>query len=130
MPSRPLIPKFEQVINDIQEKILTGEWPAGEKIPSLSQLQKLYGMPYSTLRGAMLVLKTRGLIEGSQGDGVRVTHPGQATDEEMLWLERFLRREPGLKDAHPGTATMNGGRLQLIVNGQEVVPGGGRSLGV
>jgi len=122
------VSKFEVVIRDIQEKILSGEWPPGYKLPSHSQLQKHYGLPYSTLRGAFLVLKAQGLIEGFQGDCMRVTQPGQATDEEMRWLERFLRREPGIKDVHPGTATLNGNKLKMFINDVEVLPGEGLGI--
>jgi len=83
-------PKFQEIIRYMQEKILSGEWPPGHKVPSMSQLRKVHGWNCSTLRGAMLVLKTRGLVEGKQGDGVFVTQPGGATEEDMVWLERYL----------------------------------------
>lgn len=98
-------PKFHTIIHWMQEKILSGEWEPGHKIPSISQLRKEHGWNYSTLRGAVLVLKTRGLLEGKQGDGIFVTQPGSATEADQAWLERFI----GVQSfVGPVTATLNG----------------------
>lgn len=107
-------PKFQEIIRYMQDKILSGEWPPGYKVPSIAQLRKEHGWVYSTLRGALLVLKTKGLVEGKQGDGLFVTAPGGATEEDMIWLERFLggslRRHTETDASYigPMSATING----------------------
>jgi len=59
----------------IRNKIRSGEWPPGHKLPS--QAMWAAGTPgieikYGTLRGVYITLKTEGWIAGQQGEGVYV----------------------------------------------------------
>ncbi|MFC8851020.1 MULTISPECIES: FadR/GntR family transcriptional regulator [unclassified Micromonospora] len=64
--------KYERVAEAIREQIRTGELSVGDKLPSITGLQAQYGVSYGSVRGAMLVLKAEGLVEGRQGEGVYV----------------------------------------------------------
>jgi len=64
--------KYERVAEAIREQIRSGELKAGDKLPSLTQLEQIHGVSYGSIRTAMLILKTEGLIEGRAGDGVYV----------------------------------------------------------
>ncbi|MEO3929963.1 winged helix-turn-helix domain-containing protein [Micromonosporaceae bacterium B7E4] len=65
-------PKYERVADAIREQIRSGQLKPGDKLPSISQLEKQYAVSYGSIRGAMLVLKAEGLVEGRPGDGVYV----------------------------------------------------------
>lgn len=69
--------KYERLANAIREQIRSGELKPGDKLPSISQIREEYQISYGSVRGAMLVLKAEGLIEGRQGDGVFVKDPNQ-----------------------------------------------------
>ncbi|MER7167340.1 winged helix-turn-helix domain-containing protein [Micromonospora sp. NPDC000207] len=64
--------KYERVAEAIRDQIRTGELSLGDKLPSISQLQTQHNVSYGSIRGAMLVLKAEGLVEGRQGEGVYV----------------------------------------------------------
>jgi GntR family transcriptional regulator len=64
--------KYERVADAIREQIRTGQLKPGDKLPSTTQLQALHGVSYGSIRGAMLVLKAEGLVEGRPGEGVYV----------------------------------------------------------
>ncbi|WP_229401796.1 winged helix-turn-helix domain-containing protein [Micromonospora okii] len=64
--------KYERVAEAIREQIRTGELAVGDKLPSINALQAQHGVSYGSIRGAMLVLKAEGLVEGRQGEGVYV----------------------------------------------------------
>jgi DNA-binding GntR family transcriptional regulator len=66
-------PKFQTIVDFVTEKISSGEWLEGDRLPSISSFRDDYGFKYGTLRGALLVLKTQGLVEGHQGDGMYVS---------------------------------------------------------
>jgi GntR family transcriptional regulator len=63
---------YRGIANDIAARIDAGEYPPGSKIPSYSQLAELYSVSISTAQRAVIVLRERGLVVGSQGRGVFV----------------------------------------------------------
>jgi GntR family transcriptional regulator len=63
---------YRGIANDIEARIAAGEYPPGSKIPSYSQLADLYSVSISTAQRAVIVLRERGLVVGSQGRGVFV----------------------------------------------------------
>lgn len=66
LKSRRLV---DDVVNQLQHKISTGEIQPGEKIPTEPQLMELFGVGRSTIREAIRVLVHAGLIEKKQGFG-------------------------------------------------------------
>jgi len=73
--------KHNIVANYIREKIRSGEWKPGDKIPTIAQFGKgedAAGNPipktaWGTLRGALITVRTEGWIAGQQGEGNFVT---------------------------------------------------------
>lgn len=64
--------KYERVAAAIRDQITSGRLKPGDKLPSLKQLEIEHDVSYGSIRGAMLVLKAEGLIEGRPGEGVYV----------------------------------------------------------
>lgn len=69
--------KYERVASAIRDQIMSGQLQPGDKLPSLAQLQQIHGVSYGSIRAAMLILKTEGLVEGRPGEGVYVRSPDQ-----------------------------------------------------
>ncbi len=67
------VSKFQKIVDHFASMITSGQLKPGEKLPSTRQIEREFGVSYGSVRGAMLVLKTRGLVIGKQGDGVYVT---------------------------------------------------------
>jgi DNA-binding transcriptional regulator YhcF (GntR family) len=65
-------PKFQLIIDWVTDKIKSGEWPVGHKLPSQSEWERKYRVRYGTLRGAYLFLKGSGYVVGQQGEHVSV----------------------------------------------------------
>jgi len=76
-------PDYQRIANEYRDKIKSGELKAGDRLPSISQLQKQYAVSAQPVKSALLVLQTEGLVEGHQGRGVfvvdRATRNGKAT---------------------------------------------------
>ena len=70
MSSRPSI--RSQIIADVRTHIESGQWPAGTKLPSISQLAIQYQCSEGPVKMALAVLHDLGLIEGHQGRGTYV----------------------------------------------------------
>ncbi len=64
---------YEEVADYLRNQIISGEYKAGERLPSLRELGEMLGVGQSTIREAIGSLKTMGLLIIRQGEGTFVT---------------------------------------------------------
>lgn len=64
--------KYQEIYNDIKEKIRTNEYTAGSLLPTEQQFQEMYGVSRDTVRKALAILTEGGLIQKVQGRGSMV----------------------------------------------------------
>jgi DNA-binding GntR family transcriptional regulator len=71
--------KKQTIVDDVQAKIRSGEYPADHKLPSSRELQKIYACSAEPVRSAMEILKASGWLVGAPGLGVFVStnHPDE-----------------------------------------------------
>lgn len=98
---------YQRILSDIRDRILSGEWPPGHRIPFEHELSAQYDCSRMTVNKAMSELARTGLIERRRRSGSFVRRPqSQAamleihdlrTEVEALGLpyryERLSRRE-------------------------------------
>ncbi len=126
-----------RVAADLADQISAGLWAPGDQLPSRASLARHYGVHEQTVRLAMVLLRSRGLIEGEQRSRLRVTHPPvmrtlihpdadwphqtettdrspcRATDE----LADRLGVQPGVTLQHQAVECMDpGGRSAMLVS--------------
>ena len=77
--SSPL-PLYHQLAELLQERIRSGEYPAGVRIPSEPELARTYGIGRPTVRQATDVLVRRQLVERRRGSGTFVVEPPEQVD--------------------------------------------------
>ncbi|TMC54823.1 MAG: FadR family transcriptional regulator [Chloroflexi bacterium] len=71
-PGRP--PKVtEEAIDKIRERIVTGAWGAGDRLPKESELAAELGLSRNSLREAVRALSQLRVLEVRQGDGTYVS---------------------------------------------------------
>ena len=58
---------YEQVIEQIQESIFNGELKKGDKLPSERELSEQMRVSRTSIREALRVLETLGVVESKQG---------------------------------------------------------------
>jgi GntR family transcriptional repressor for pyruvate dehydrogenase complex len=63
----------DQIVNDLRERILGGELPNGSRLPAERELAEQYGVSGATIREAVRVLSTVGLVSVRHGAGSFVT---------------------------------------------------------
>lgn len=77
--------KFNRLIaDDLRRRILRGEYAAGSLLPTESALALEYGTNRNTLREAVRILETQGLLSARQGEGVRVVDFKQRPTIELI----------------------------------------------
>lgn len=89
---RSLGPRAWWVYEELQARILTGRYPAGEQLPPQDQLSREFGVALLTIRQAMARLQEEGLLTSMQGRG---TFVGQLAHEDGS------KRDPDLIGASP-----------------------------
>lgn len=63
--------KYVTIVDTLRERIAAGAFPDG-RLPSTSALRAEFDASYGSVRSAILILKTMGVVEGRQGQGVFV----------------------------------------------------------
>jgi DNA-binding GntR family transcriptional regulator len=69
---------YERVATEIERRIRVGELGPGQSVPPIGDLAKEFGVGVTTVKTAMLSLRTRGLIETVQGKGTYVARDALA----------------------------------------------------
>ncbi|MCX5338122.1 GntR family transcriptional regulator [Streptomyces sp. NBC_00140] len=65
-------PAYQQIADDIRQRILDGDLQAGDKLPTETDLMADYGVSRIVARNATQVLQGEGLVEKRQGAGTFV----------------------------------------------------------
>ncbi|MDF2571480.1 MAG: yvoA 3 [Sporomusa sp.] len=97
-------PPFYQLATILEQKILSGEFKAGEPLPSENDLGREYELSRTTVRKCLSLLSERGLISAQQGRGTFVSRP--SLDRAEFLMEEFnvhmaqQGKEPGYRLVH------------------------------
>ncbi|MFI9720763.1 GntR family transcriptional regulator [Streptomyces sp. NPDC052396] len=101
------MPSYHTIADDLRRRITEGEWSVGDRLTAEASLAAHYQVSTPTLRQALLVLQSEGLIEKLHGSGNYVRQP-----RERLTYDgnRYLLRQQGplhpkLKVAAYGSTT-------------------------
>ncbi|ATE57639.1 GntR family transcriptional regulator [Actinosynnema pretiosum] len=84
-------PAYQQIADDLRRAITSDEVAVGDKLPSLSELQKKYDRAVMTLQKALDVLRHEGLVVSRQGEGTTVVRKPEAHAAEDVPSPRELR---------------------------------------
>lgn len=61
-----------EIAADLQDRIVSGEYPPGSRLPSYPQLAELYSVSISTMQRVVDLLADRGYVIGAPGRGLYV----------------------------------------------------------
>lgn len=93
-------PLYHQLEIELRERILSGEWQSGTKIPTEEHLGTIYGVSRITVRQALRNLVQHGYLERGQGRGTFVRDPVLVAGERGL---RSFSEEMRALDLRPGS---------------------------
>jgi GntR family transcriptional regulator len=69
------IPYYIQLVEALKEKIRSGEWQAGDQLPSEPDLCEAYGVSRTVVRQSLREIELEGLITRRKGKGTFVSEP-------------------------------------------------------
>ncbi len=64
--------KYQEIFNDLQEKIANQTYQSGDLLPTEKELQHIYSVSRDTVRKSLQLLTEQGLIQKVQGRGSQV----------------------------------------------------------
>lgn len=76
-------PRYLQIADLLRQRIARGQWPLGDKLPSLEALVEEFGVARLTVRQAVDLLAREGLVSPQQGRGTFVI----AVPARQQWLK-------------------------------------------
>ncbi|MEV8476811.1 GntR family transcriptional regulator [Streptomyces sp. NPDC051173] len=105
---------YEKIADDLRQSIRAGQLPPGERLPSETALAEKYGRSVPTVRDALRLLRSEGLIEKQHGRGnfVRKTRTAVLRTNLRHQWEKNRAREPEERRAATG-ATEHDTGLQV-----------------
>lgn len=128
-------PKHQWLANELRQRVTSGQWGQGDRLPSEAQLCAESGASRGTVRQALATLRSEGLIAGGQGKPPVVAHavPSQSFSTFMSFTEwaQSTGRTPGQRtlelakrpanadvsaqlELEPGTPVVEVLRLRLL----------------
>ncbi len=88
-----LLPRYIKLANQLQHHINEGELVPGEKLPPQRELAEKFGTTLMTIRKALNVLETEGLIRTEHGVGTFVVSPHLQEDQfQLLSLSNEMKQ--------------------------------------
>jgi GntR family histidine utilization transcriptional repressor len=75
MPADVALPLHRRILGEVEQKIVSGEWPPGHRIPFEVELARQYGCSRMTVGRALEQLARSGLIERRRRSGSFVARP-------------------------------------------------------
>ncbi len=85
------LPLYRQIEQQLRQRIRSGEWPVGTRLPSQRKLAEQLGVNRSTVTLALDELASWGIVEGNKGGGTRVVNNtwNRLAAETIDW-ERYV----------------------------------------
>ncbi len=87
----------DQVAGVLADRVLSGTWAAGDRIPSEAELIETFGVSRTVVRDAVRTLAARGLVEVRQGSGTIVRGEPEEPYADAL-LDLLVRSDVTLGD--------------------------------
>ncbi|MBU3915801.1 PLP-dependent aminotransferase family protein [bacterium] len=76
--------KYQLLARELEEKILSGTYKIGEKLPSVREMRKRLNLSVSTVFKALIELETKGLIEARPKSGYYVKPERSKSDQRLV----------------------------------------------
>jgi GntR family transcriptional regulator, transcriptional repressor for pyruvate dehydrogenase complex len=88
---------FEQIVEQVEESILSGQLKPGDQLPAERDLAQRFGVSRTAVREAVKTLREKGLVEAYSGKGTFVTNGTSQAIRQSLDLMVRINQQEGLQ---------------------------------
>src|ERR1700676_1172095 len=110
---------FEQIVQQVEDSILSGQLKPGDQLPAERELAQRFGVSRTAVREAVKTLREKGLVEAYSGRGTFVTNgTSQAIRQSLDLMMRIGQPDGGVHLAEmrlilePGIAALAATRVE------------------
>jgi GntR family transcriptional repressor for pyruvate dehydrogenase complex len=89
---------YEQIVQQIEESITSGELKEGDQLPAERELAQQFGVSRTAVREAVKTLREKGLVEAYPGRGTFITNGSARSIQQTL--DRMIRSGPAEGTVH------------------------------
>lgn len=107
------VPYYEQLFEVLEKRITTGVIAKGERLPSENELGSEFGLARATVRQALQLLETHGLVQRIPKRGVFATEPSTERGWVIQSTEGFLENAVGHQNRNVTTDVLRAGPVTL-----------------
>lgn len=86
---------YEQIVQQVEESILSGQLKSGDQLPAERDLAQRFGVSRTAVREAVKALREKGLVEAYSGRGTFVTNETTHTIRQSLDLMIRVNQQEG-----------------------------------
>ena len=108
------IPVYKQVISQIEQKIISGEYAPGAQLPSMNELAAYLDVSRETIKKAYLKLRDKGLLAPRQGKGFYVRGLEEERQLKVVYFPSCLNQTMGTDKASKGMKPLAEEMAQLL----------------
>src|SRR5271170_467914 len=87
---------FEQIVQQVEDSILSGQLKPGDQLPAERDLAQSFGVSRTAVREAVKTLREKGLVEAYSGRGTFVTNGNSQAIRQSLDLMIRINKQEGL----------------------------------
>ncbi len=87
---------YEQIVGQIEHRILTGELKVGDQLPAERELAQQFGVSRTAVREAIKALREKGLVQAQPGRGTFITDSASRALRHTLRFIAKVGSEEGL----------------------------------
>ena len=84
------IPAYLQIMNMIKKEILLGRLKAGDQLPSVREMQRMFDVNINTVMRALEKLCVEGVVEARHGVGYFITGSNEVDSEAVKLLKKTV----------------------------------------
>ncbi|TGV01323.1 GntR family transcriptional regulator [Flavivirga rizhaonensis] len=107
------VPKYRQIINSIEDAILSGSLQKGDQIPSINNVKEQHNLSRDTVLMAFNELKSRGIIQSIVGKGYYVASENVNVTQKIFLL--FDELNSFKEDLYNSFLENLGGNIQVDI---------------
>lgn len=79
---------YDKALRELKEKILSGEWQPGQRLPSMKQLAKSLGVSVTTIREVLHTLENKNVVSIEHGRGIYLRNDPNANATPVVSINQ------------------------------------------